>query len=269
MVLDDTIEQVKKLYGDRLGDIRIERLVVGVFFTGVKLSDGSAGIVYTPTADLHSHDSEKSKDVDKSTYTRIKGMSVSQLLNHSPESMFHRTIALVVINALSAHYLTPEYYSIQFDNDVLDLINMNDTGRIGMVGAIFPFIQRFKKIPGIDLTVIEKKKESLKPDEMRFYAPAEMAREVLALSDTVIITGASISNGTIDDLLSWTKPGAQVIVTGPTASMIPDALFERNVKIVSGVAVTDADQALDMLAEGATAYHLFKACVRKINIIKK
>ena len=79
----------------------------------------------------------------------------------------------------------------------------------------------------------------------------------------MIITGASISNGTIDDLLSWTRPGARVIVTGPTASILPDALFKRNASIVSGVQVTDPDLALDLLAEGVGAYHLFHTCVRK------
>jgi uncharacterized protein (DUF4213/DUF364 family) len=54
-----------------------------------------------------------------------------------------------------------------------------------------------------------------------------------------IPTGSSIANGTIEDLLGYTRPGATVIVTGPTASLLPDALFARNATIVSGVKVTD------------------------------
>ena len=75
------------------------------------------------------------------------------------------------------------------------------------------------------------------------------ASKVLPLCDTAILTGSSIANGTIEDLLGYTRPGATVIVTGPTASLLPDALFARNATIVSGVKVTDQDLALDMLAE--------------------
>lgn len=61
---------------------------------------------------------------------------------------------------------------------------------------------------------------------------------------------------------------ADVIVTGPKASILPDVLFANNVNTVSGVQVTDPDLALDVLAEGVGAYHLFGACVRKINVLK-
>ena len=114
----------------------------------------------------------------------------------------------------------------------------------------------------------EQKKETLKTDEMRFYAPAEQAKQVLPCCDTVIITGASIVNNTIEDLLNLTRPGANVLVTGPTASILPDALFARNATIVSGVKVTDPDLVIDLLSEGVGAYHLFSRCVRKINILK-
>jgi uncharacterized protein (DUF4213/DUF364 family) len=92
--------------------------------------------------------------------------------------------------------------------------------------------------------------------------------DVLPTCDTVIVTGASIANRTIDDLLAATRPDAFVIVTGPTASMLPDVLFEHNVAAVSGVRVTEPDAALDMLAEGVGAYHLFDACVRKMNVLR-
>jgi uncharacterized protein (DUF4213/DUF364 family) len=118
------------------------------------------------------------------------------------------------------------------------------------------------------LTVIEQNKASLRPDEMHFYAPAEKASEVLPLCDIAILTGSSIANGTIEDLLSYTQPGATVVVTGPTASLLPDAFFARNATVVSGIQVTDQDLALDMLAEGLGAYFLFDACVRKLNVIK-
>jgi uncharacterized protein len=269
MVFNDTIEVIKKLYGSDLADILIDRLILGLYFTGVKLSNGCAGIVYTPAAELHGYGEDRSNSPDKSSYMRFKGENVAVVLNHSSDSLLHRTVSLAVMNALSAPFLVPERYKVQFDQDVLDLINLEDIGRVGMVGAIFPFVRRFKEIHDINLSVIERKEENLASDEKKYFVAAERAPEVLSLCDTVIITGAAIANGTIDNLLKWIKHRALVVVTGPTASMVPDALFNKNVTIVSGISVTDADMAMDMLAEGATAYHLFKTCVRKINIVRK
>lgn len=269
MVFDETIGLLRTLHGKGLKDIRIESIVIGVFFSGVKLSDGSAGVAYTPTADLHSHTCCPSMAAERAFPGRLKGTAVSDILEMRGGTTLGRLVTLVVMNALSARFLTPERYPIAYDLDALDLVDVKHAGRIAMVGAFIPFLKVLKAIPRIDLAVIEQKRETLKPDEMRFYSPPEDAPGVLPECDTVIITGASISNGTIDDLLSWTRPGARVIVTGPTASILPDALFARNASVVAGVEVTDPDLALDLIAEGLGAYHLFHTCVRKINITKE
>jgi len=269
MVLEETVGLLRTLHGEGLGDITIERIAIGVFFTGVKLSDGSGGVAYTPTADLHDHTCCPSMAAERPFPGRLKGTAVSDILKMRAGTTLARLVTLVVMNALSARFLTSDRYPIVYDRDALDFVDLTGAGRIAMVGAFIPFLKVFKTIPAIDLAVIEQKRETLKPDEMRFYSPAEEAPRVLPACDTVIITGASISNGTIDDLLSWTRPGARVIVTGPTASILPDALFARNATIVGGVQVTDPDMALDLIAEGLGAYHLFDTCVRKINIAKE
>jgi len=39
-LLDEVAETLRGLYGSRMGSLVIERLVVGVFFVGVKFSNG-------------------------------------------------------------------------------------------------------------------------------------------------------------------------------------------------------------------------------------
>jgi len=269
MVLDETIGLLRTLHGEGLADIRIERIVVGVFFTGVKLSDGSGGVAYTPAGDLHGHTCCHSMAAERPFPARLKGATASEILNMRGNTTLGRLVTLVVMNALSARFLTPERYPIAYDLDALDLVDVKRAGKIAMIGAFIPFLKVLKAVPNIDLAVIEQKKETLKADEMRFYSPAEEAPRILPGCDTVIVTGAAISNGTIDDLLSRTRPGAQVIIAGPTASILPDALFARNASLVSGVRVIDIDLALDLIAEGLGAFHLFHRSVRKINIAKE
>ena len=269
MILDETGNLLRVLLGNKAKDITIERIVVGVFFTGVKLSDGSGGVAYTPTADLHKGSRSSLSAAERPAPSPLKGTAVGDILDAGRGPILSDLVKLVVMNALSSRFITEDRYRLICDADVMELLDPRNLGKIGMVGAIVPFLRRLRGIAGIDLSVIEKKRENLKEEEMRFYVPADKADAVLPACDTVIITGAAVANGTIDELLRQTKTGAKVIVTGPSVSLLPDAFFARGVSIVSGVKVTDADKALDMLSEGVEAYHLFKTCVRKINIMKQ
>src|SRR5215813_4302902 len=47
-ILHDTIDTIGEILGPELDRITVERAVVGLFFTGVKLSDGGAGACATP-----------------------------------------------------------------------------------------------------------------------------------------------------------------------------------------------------------------------------
>ncbi len=265
-VLDETVDVICEKYGERLRWITVERLAVGVFFTAVKLSCGSGGISYTPAIEIHSDPGPPPFNMDPPR--RFKGMPVVEVLASRENSILFRTIRLVVMNALAAGPLGQgERYQVVEGPDVLDLIDLDRVRRIAMVGAIVPFIRRLKDFPGVELKVIEKKSNTLTEDTGHFCAPLEQTQQALAECDLAIITGAAVANGTIDSLLEWTSPNASTLVVGPTASFVPDALFSRGVAIVSGVMVSDPDRAVDMVSEGALAYHLFHECVKKVSCI--
>jgi hypothetical protein len=47
-ILSETIEGIQQIMGAELDRITVERAVVGLFFTGVKLDSGGAGACATP-----------------------------------------------------------------------------------------------------------------------------------------------------------------------------------------------------------------------------
>lgn len=270
MILSETIDIITALYGKQIETIVIERIVLGLFFGGVKLSNGCGGISYTPASEIHHDAGCGSMSLVKPGPGSFRGTPVSVILDIKFPTALFSMVQLLLLNALSSPFLTEERYKITHDADALNTLDMNSIRKVAMVGAITPFIKVLKTMPHIDLYVIEQKKESLIGDEKKYYAPSEEAPNIIPACDTVIITGAAVANGTIDGLLGHVKPETTVIVTGPTVSCIPDAFFRRNVAIVSGTVVADTDRALDMLAEGAGAYHLFNTgCLRKINITQK
>ena len=148
------------------------------------------------------------------------------------------------------------------------MLDLERLEKVAMVGAIPPFLKRLKREPHLKLHLIERKRASVENDEVRFLIPEEAVPDVLPQCDTVIITGAAIANGTMEALLDLTREDATVVVAGPTAGFVPDALFARGVSIVSTVVVTEPERTLDLLAEGKGAYQLFaEKCIRKINLL--
>ena len=51
-VIAETIEILKEKSPTPLQDIWIDDLVIGIFFTGVKLSTGHAGVAFTPIGEI-------------------------------------------------------------------------------------------------------------------------------------------------------------------------------------------------------------------------
>ena len=87
-------------------------------------------------------------------------------------------------------------------------------------------------------------------------------------SDIVIITGQTLVNNTIDDLLAVINPKSEVIVTGPSSGILPDLLFENKVSVIGTIRITKPEILFSLVREGGTGYHLFEYCAQKICILK-
>lgn len=104
---------------------------------------------------------------------------------------------------------------------------------------------------------------------MPYYLPADRASDCVPDADLLVITGVTILNGTLPGLLQMAKPGAEILVTGPTASMLPDAFFRRGVTLLGGIQVTKPDELLDIISEGGSGYHFFGKYAERTVIRKK
>jgi uncharacterized protein len=262
-ILDDAAELLNSLYGRELDRICVERIIVGVFFTGMKLSNGSGGIAYTPPESIQ----RAGMRILKGERPMIRGMKAGDLIAHGASGPFSDIIRLAAINALSVPFLNDGSDNAIEGSDVTDHLELFRDKKVCMVGAIVPTLKRLQELGVNNVAIIDKKKAT--KDEFGFgeYLPIEKTAEALGACETAVFTGASIANGSIDYLISCASKDAAIVVVGPTAGFIPALLFRRNVAMISTAIVDDADAALDLLAEGCGAYHLFKQCLRKITLI--
>jgi hypothetical protein len=82
-----------------------------------------------------------------------------------------------------------------------------------------------------------------------------------------VITGSSLVEGGIDDLLQAASNARRIILAGPTASPWPPPFFERGVHVLGGIEITDGDRILQVVSEGGSGY-FFEGGANKISIVR-
>lgn len=262
-LLDEAAEKLRILRHEDFMSVRIERVVVGVFFTGVKLSSGCTGVAYTPPETSRA----AGKQILKGYLPSFMGQTACDLISGKQKSPFSGVVRLALLNALSVPFMRDYMAAGSNGLDLTEFPEFFIGRKICMVGAIMPLLQRLDRISAAGIRIIEKKSESVPHGRKIHLVSPENTSEALDWCDTAVITGASIANGSFENLVSKVKPEAAVAVVGPTAGFIPIPLFRRGVAIVSTATVTDGDMALDILSEGGGAFQLFGTCVKKINLL--
>lgn len=91
----------------------------------------------------------------------------------------------------------------------------------------------------------------------------------MPLADVLVITGTTLVNDTLGELVALARPSARIVVVGPTVTMIPDAFFERGCHILGGVRVTQPDAFLDIIAEGGSGYHFLGKSTVKVTLRRR
>lgn len=266
-ILAEAATVLQRFYSQALETLTIDRLVVGVFFVGIKLSNGQGGVAYTPPEAVKI----AGRRILKGGSPTVRGMRVNSLLAGDLDHPFAGVIRLATLNALSASLFADGRYLVDGGDDLSTMDALFRRRRVCMVGAIIPLLRRIKELQPAEVMIIDRKaatKEEVRAGYGTFVAPEETAR-ALGTCETAVFTGASVANGSIGELLALTPADAAVAVVGPSAGFVPDPLFARNVALVGTAMITDIDRALHLLAEGGGGYRLFDGCVRKINLLNR
>ena len=271
-ILAETVAAVTDILGSDLDDIRIERAVIGVFFTGVKLSTGHAGACATPIKTIPEAVCCPSSAMAMPFPGKLKEKPARDVIKEAfSDHGIRRGVGIATVNALAdlcwerrPHPLV----ELQRGTDAFDANSFRPDDRTVVVGAFVPFLKELKRRKQPFL-VLEKDPDTLKTEEMPFFRPAEMARAVVPEADVLLITGTTLLNDTLEELLSWARPEARVTVVGPTVGLLPDAFLRRGADILGGVKITQPDEFLDLLAEGGSGYHFFGRVAEKVVLARR
>lgn len=266
-LLEETVDLVYERLGERIEGIVVERAVFGLFFSGVKISTGHGGLCFTPVKEMPEAVCCPSSARVMPFSGKLSNVSVKRYLDDIfSDNVLRRTLGIATLNALSNYIWELEEdgeiesgehdYKPVMPVDAFDEIDVGKYDKTVVVGALIPMLKKLIA-NNCDFTILEQDPRTLKEREMKFYAPAEDAPKHVPDADLLVITGVTVLNGTLSGLLELARDDAEILVTGPTASMLPDVFFEKGVTMTGGIVVTDADELLDVISEAGSGYHFF------------
>ena len=153
--------------------------------------------------------------------------------------------------------------------DLINQLKIKKDTSITVIGLMKPLIRKLSKNTKIITLIEDIIPISPEFNQFRIKKYIEELDPQDLFPDILICTGTVLINNTIEKILNlFRKKARKIILIGPSASMIPDILFEKGVDIVGGMEIVDSEATLRVLQEGGGT-KLFKQYGKKYNLIKK
>lgn len=158
-----------------------------------------------------------------------------------------RTIGYATAAALSRDLLDAAGIVPPDARDSIGGLDPRPGEHIGMVGY-FPPLMKAITASGARLTVVE-----LRADLVAAHPEVEITLDPAALRDCdrVLSTSTVLLNDTFDTILDHCAHAREIVVIGPGAGVLPDALFARGVTAIGGSWVEDRAGLVAALAAAA------------------
>ncbi len=247
-------------------DIAPKEIRIGVFYTGVILSSGHAGMSYTPVQEIPEAVCCPRSHARMPAAGQLLEMRITELMDYALEdNALKAAVGMATLNALSAILLA--YNSCRYKphayGNALDLVEITGEDTVAMVGAFPPFIKRIQEITK-NLFVIDKNPRVVGKGDMIKIESADRLKDIIPRANILVITGVTLINHTLDHILELAEKASEIVVVGPTASVYPEPLFARGVTVMGGVRITDATRMINLIGEAGSGYDFFENCADKV-----
>ncbi|HET8686794.1 MAG TPA: DUF364 domain-containing protein [Methanosarcina sp.] len=257
-ILSVLVQELRRDFGPSLEKIEVKDVRIGLAYTGVLLSENYGGVACTPLYEFSCCPALGFTET-------LKGKTADKLLELAlSENPLEAAVGIATANALShiLRDLEPENFPVS-NIDILDLIKPED--RVAMVGYFGPLVPKILKITD-KLTVLEKREIEFPKTKT---LSSEKAREVLPVSDVIILSASTLANRTFDELLSLRGAAREVILLGPSAPLYPEPFFQRGITAVMGTRIFDPLTILTVVSEAGGTKKLHQYCGEKVAFRKK
>jgi uncharacterized protein (DUF4213/DUF364 family) len=248
--------------GPDLAGISVQRAAIGVLFSAVILDTGHGGTAHTPAADLLEGPGPHRLDRPG----ELEGFSADELISWAGhDHPLKSALGVAGLNALTSLALDRGLPGVKTVDDIdgVDALGLVPGQLVAMVGAFLPFIRTLAK-RGHRMVVFERHPHLVPADLKDAFRPPEEMAAALDAADAVIISGTTLVNQTLDEILDAVAPGKPVVLAGPTASFWPGPLFKRGVKGLAGCRVVDPERLLAVVSQAGAGRDVLRGGAKKV-----
>jgi uncharacterized protein (DUF4213/DUF364 family) len=244
-------EAIRGRIMERAAGNRVRRAQIGLIYCAVQLESGSTGVAFTFPAER----SARPCGAGLSGQGHLAGREAGALIEHlGGEDLVSSALGMAASNAVIADsFADPSARG----GDILDHLDIREGDRICMVGCFLPVLERLGNL-AVEVTAVD---QAAKPGA----EPAESSERLLPESQVAIITGTSIINNTVDDLLRLAAGCREVAILGPSTPLLAQAFRGFQVHCLSGIRIDDPDAVFRIIGEGG-GFRFFKNHTTKLNI---
>jgi len=274
MILEKTVELVKKIYKyHKIVPPKVTKVIIGLGYTGVEATTYSyepfLGLAYTLP------DVIKKTDCNKISFAgSLTDRSLLEVLQWSYEApSLKKIIGIATLNAVSQHI-----FQIAKDNDwgnpyirikenLIDFLKIERNTKVTFIGFVKPMIQKIRRLTQKILIIEDNPSISKSFNNCIIKNDIKQLEKKELSTDVLFCTGTALINDTFEEILELFKKNVRYIsIIGPSASMIPDILFDYGVDIVGGMKIIDSEATMKVIQEGGGT-KLFKKFGIKYNLI--
>lgn len=210
-------------------------------FGFIVLEDDTVGLTYVAMDDAREG---IMANIGTNQYRGASPLDVAHL--YTGEFAWQRALGLAAINAISQFEFGQRGRPLPEIGHTIDLLNLAPGDHVGMVGYFPPLVDQIGALD-IPLTVIELDDQWLRHD-----TNLEVTLDPTRLSqcNKVLCTGTTLVNHTLDAVLTHATGAERFCLIGPTASCLPEPLFERGVTMLCGCQVIDCERFIELWSNG-------------------
>lgn len=254
MLIDRVAMWVSKQL-ERVGaPLKVVEYGVGVMYSYVLVECGGEehlGVALTPLEDL--------AGVRVMPVRRVNSVAEALSLVSSLNPL-EKSVGVAAVNAASSYLLwgAGQYreLDVEVGVDIVSAVPRVASGKVLVVGHMGPLVRALKERGALEVHVVERCAAMRCRGALSDSALPRLAPEV----DTLVVTGATLVNDTLDHILSLRKAGSTLVLVGPTAGAHPTPLFAEGVDAIASMRAVRVSAVLDVIKRGGGRWAFTEFC---------
>jgi uncharacterized protein (DUF4213/DUF364 family) len=213
---------LRKVYNSAVPQLKgkkVRDLCIGIELLAVELDGGEIGVAYVLKNEIGCG-CELLPEPGALSGMDAEELS-SQMLQNEGGNPLSNAVGVAVCNAVT------DYDALSSEVlDAADVFAVRPGDTVGMIGNIGPVAKQLKSKAKRMIIFDRGKPEGVYPEERQ--------EELLPQCDLIVITSSTLLNGTFSRVISYCRQAREVVLTGATTPLYPEAFHGTGVTVLAG-----------------------------------